>query len=137
VQNITQTYDVDQDRCIDQVTQKPLTTTTTELFEINQDLPLPTIDNTSLNYLTSSTLTEIYNDLLSKLTSILASQPACPGDTNLDGLVNAEDLSIWQRLIKWAASSVADFNFDGLTDSTDQGIINSHQGKCPAATATY
>jgi hypothetical protein len=67
----------------------------------------------------------------------LASQPACPGDVNIDGQVNAEDLNIWQRLAGWALSSVADFNFDGLTNSADQQTIQSRQGKCPASTSVY
>jgi len=82
-------------------------------------------------------LTAIYNDLLSKLNSILASQPPCPGDTNIDGLVNAEDLSIWQKLLVWAASSWADFNYDGLTNAADGQIIRANIGTCPKATAFY
>ena len=137
VQNITQYYDETNNRCIDPATQKQLTTTVTELFEINQATPSPTLDNTALNYSGSSTLTAIYNDLYSKLTSILASQPACPGDANIDGVVNSQDLSIWQRLLSWALSSIADFNWDGLTNNVDGQIIQSNTGTCPKASSTY
>lgn len=137
VQNTAQNYDATIDSCTDPVTKKPLTITTTELFEVNQEVPLPKIDNTALDYSSSPTLTAIYNDLLSKLNSILASQPPCPGDTNIDGIVNAEDLSIWQKLLVWAASSWADFNYDGLTNAADGQIIRSNTGACAKATAVY
>jgi hypothetical protein len=51
--------------------------------------------------------------------------------------VNAEDLNVWQQLSGWALSSVADFNFDGLTNSADQQTIQSKQGQCPASTSVY
>jgi hypothetical protein len=137
VQNTMQNYDSTTNSCTDPVTNKPLTITTTELFEVNQEVPLPKIDNTALDYTTSSTLTAIYNELLSALNSILASQPPCPGDTNIDGLVNAEDLSIWQKLLIWAASSWADFNHDGLTNAADGQIIRANFGTCAKATAVY
>ena len=85
----------------------------------------------------SSTVLANYNSLLASLNTILASQPACPGDTNMDGLVNAEDLSIWQKLLIWAASSIADLNYDGLTNNADAEIIRSNQGACAKATAIY
>jgi hypothetical protein len=74
---------------------------------------------------------------MSQLNSILASQPACPGDANIDGQVNSQDLSIWQRLLSWALSSVADFNLDGLTNSADGQITRANTGTCPTATSVY
>jgi hypothetical protein len=137
VQNIAQQFDSKTNSCND-ANGKPLTTTTTELFEINQDPGSNVkIDNTALDYVGNATLTQIYNDLLSQLNSILASQPACSGDANIDGQVNGEDLSIWQKFLNWALSSVADFNFDGLTNDKDAQIIRSNQGVCPKATSTY
>jgi len=117
------------------------TVVTNEFYQINQAAPLPKLDNPAsanrLNPASSSTLTAIYNNLMAQLNSILASQPACPGDANIDGVVNAQDLSIWQRLLSWALSSVADFNRDGLTNDADGQIIRSNTGSCPKATSTY
>jgi hypothetical protein len=35
------------------------------------------------------------------------------------------------------SSSVADFNWDGLTNSVDGQTIRNKQGACPKATAVY
>lgn len=117
------------------------TVVTNEFYQINQAAPLPKLDNpgsaNQLNPASSSTLTAIYNSLMAQLNSILASQPACPGDANIDGVVNAQDLSIWQRLLSWALSSVADFNRDGLTNDADGQIIRSNTGSCLKASSTY
>lgn len=133
VQNTTQQYNSSSDSCS--------TVVTNEFYQIDQAAPLPKLDNpgssNQLNPASSSSLTEIYNSLMSQLNSILASQPACPGDANIDGVVNAEDLSIWQKLLSWALSSVADFNLDGLTNNLDGQIIRSNNGACPKATAVY
>ena len=137
VQNIAQRFDQTTNSCTDG-NGKQLTTITNELFEINQ---VPgsdvRIDNDALDYANNSTLTKIYNELLAQLNSMLASQPACPGDANIDGRVNGEDEGIWQKFLNWALSSVADFNFDGLTNNLDAEIIRKNQGVCPKATSTY
>ena len=133
VQNTTQQYNSSTNSCSNVVTN--------EFYQINQAAPLPKLDNpgsaNQLNPASSSTLTAIYNSLMAQLNSILASQPACPGDANIDGVVNAEDLSIWQRLLSWAKSSVADFNWDGLTNNADAQIIRSNTGSCTKATSTF
>jgi hypothetical protein len=134
VQNTTQQYNPPPlDNCSNVVTN--------EFYQIDQAVPLPKLDNpgsaNQLNPASSSTLTAIYNSLMAQLNSILASQPACPGDANIDGVVNAQDLSIWQRLLNWALSSIADFNFDGLTNNSDGQIIQTNTGSCPKATSTY
>jgi len=73
-----------------------------------------------------------------QLNSILASQPACPGDGNIDGTVNSQDAAEWQRIVSnWSGSSVFDFNFDGVTDTLDQQAIITHQGPCAPTTSTY
>jgi hypothetical protein len=133
VQNTTQQYNSSSDSCS--------TVVTNEFYQIDQAAPLPKLDNpgsaNQLNPASSSSLTAIYNSLMSQLNSILSSQPACPGDANIDGVVNAEDLSIWQKLLSWALSSVADFNLDGLTNSADGQIVGGNNGTCPKATAVY
>ena len=116
--------------------------TSDEFYQIDQAAPTPKIDTADLDLMPtksswSNTVLSNYNSLLISLNNILASQPACPGDANLDGLVNAEDLSIWQKLLIWAASSVADFNYDGLTNAADAQIISNNQGTCAPATAVY
>ena len=130
VQNQTQTYTP--------ATDSHSVVITNELYAINENAGSPALDTPgSANQLDPNTSSAIYNNLLAQLNRVLASQPACPGDANIDGRVNAEDLNIWQRLAGWALSSVADFNFDGLTNSTDQQTIQSHQGQCPASTSVY
>lgn len=137
VRNVTQYFDEATNSCTDAMGQK-LTTTTTELFEINQEPGNNVkLDDDALDYANDPTLQPIYTDLVATLDNILASQPACPGDANIDGKVNGEDLSIWETLRSWALSSVADFNFDGLTNDADAQIIGSNQGACPPATTTY
>jgi hypothetical protein len=71
-----------------------------------------------------------------QLAQILASQPACPGDVNLDGVVNNADIAQWQFFQQLSGySSWADINLDGLTDSADLAIILQNQGACPAPPA--
>lgn len=147
VQNTTQYFDSTNNTCVDS-SGKQLVSVTNEFYQINQAAPLPKLDNPgSANHLdpnSSSTLLSIYNSLMSQLNSILASQPACPGDANIDGQVNDQDLSVWQKFLNWAgtavgvlSSSVADFNWDGLTNSVDGQTIRNKQGACPKATAVY
>jgi hypothetical protein len=78
-----------------------------------------------------------YNRLLASLNSILSSQPPCPGDANMDGIVDGYDVSIWEKFLSWLYSSVADFNFDGLTNNTDLQTIGTNQGVCPKSTSVY
>jgi hypothetical protein len=135
VRNTVQTYDTVND------TGGPVTSE--EFYQVDQSTPTPKLDTESLNLMPtklswSQELTNNYNSLVAKMNAVLASQPACPGDGNIDGVVDAADnRSYLDIVIDWVLSSVYDFNFDGKTDSTDQGIINSNQGNCPAATATY
>ena len=134
VRNQTQTYFPSTD------TGGPVTTD--EFYQVNQAVPLPAIDTASLNLMPtksswSNAMLQNYNSLLASLNGILASQPPCNGDANIDGQVNSDDLSVWQQFVSWALSSIADFNFDGLTNNTDAQIIRSNQGTCAKATAVY
>jgi hypothetical protein len=147
VQNTTQYFDVANNTCVDS-SGNQLVTVTNEFYQIDQAAPIPKLDDpgsaNQLNPNSSSTLLSIYNSLMSQLNSILASQPACPGDANIDGQVNSEDLSVWQKFLNWAgtavgvlSSSVADFNWDGLTNNIDAQTIRNNQGGCPTATSVY
>ena len=116
--------------------------TTAEFYEINQALNNPKLDKSGDNLIPTSgswsdTVRSNYNALLASLNGILSSQPACPGDANIDGVVDGYDNSVWQRFVSWLYSSVADFNFDGLTDQTDLQVIESSQGTCPVSTSVY
>ena len=67
------------------------------------------------------------------LSSLLASQPICPGDINLDGVVNYLDIGEWGSLMAITTrSSWADINQDGVTDDADLAIILQNQGICPS-----
>lgn len=134
VRNQTQTYFP--------ATDTGAAVTTDEFYQIDQAVPTPKIDKADLNLMPSmstwsSVVRENYNSLLVSLNNILASQPACNGDANIDGVVDSQDLSIWQRLLSWALSSIADFNLDGLTNDADAQIIRNNQGTCAKATAVF
>ena len=59
----------------------------------------------------------------------LASQPACPGDGNGDGLVDAKDLRQYTLLVRtWSGSSVFDFNHDAITNGSDRSTILANMG---------
>jgi hypothetical protein len=110
----------------------PGTHTSTEFYMINEKQVLPMLDQNDLldgkglNGVSSLNLIERFhfNNLLFGMFEILNSEPSCPGDGNLDKLVNLEDLVNWEKFaINGGGSSVYDFNFDGLTDDLDKSII--------------
>ncbi|MGH7987303.1 MAG: sulfatase-like hydrolase/transferase [Candidatus Binataceae bacterium] len=113
-------------------------TTSTEFYEINEDVPVPKLDTADSDLLASGTpLTseqqKNYDVLTSQLNALFASQPACPGDINLDGVVNNLDVQQWAMFaqLSMGKSSWADLNQDGLTDNADLTIIQQHMGACP------
>lgn len=134
VRNYTQYYDSITDT-VDQLIK------TEELYEINEDQPVPLLDTPDRNLLLNPNpgTQAIYDDLLVKLETVLASEPDCPGDGNKDGVVDGEDLKNWTRIVHdWGKSSVYDFNLDGLTDNLDEAIIQNNLGKvCEKSYAIY
>lgn len=109
-----------------------------EFYQVDQRPVAPTLDRPEMNLLASPDLpprgltpeqVANFQSLYEQLQEVLGSEPACPGDGNLDKVVNKQDRKNWRRLSKrWGASSVYDLNFDGLTDALDQDIIEAHMG---------
>lgn len=103
-----------------------------ELYEINQDEGEPLLD-TGPDLLSkpgplSADAQAAHDELTTKLDSILASNPDCPGDGNMDGFVNGQDYNNWARIAReWTLSSVYDFvtpTFrDGDTNHLDEDVI--------------
>ncbi len=126
VRNSTQLNDAAFTRC------EP--TTTNEFYEIDQAVPTPRLDRAGLDLLQLPTLTPRqqanYAALSTQLDRILASQPACPGDGNLDGIVDRRDVADWQTYAAFTQgrSSWYDLNIDGRTDADDLAIIQAHMG---------
>ena len=88
------------------------------------------LDNSPFNLLTKSSLSKPESVNLTKLMAvmngILASEPACPGDGNLDKKVNDQDI---QGVIDfWNLPSVFDFNNDGVTDLKDLQTVEANFG---------
>ena len=131
VSNDFQGYDAVANACVP--------TTTTEFYEIDERTPLPKLDEPNSNLLNRQGLTPVqrqnFDSLTSELQTLLGSQPPpCPGDGNLDGIVNDADLMNWQLFSddNRGDSSWYDFNFDGKTDVSDLSIIQQNLGKtCP------
>jgi hypothetical protein len=72
-----------------------------------------------------------FTSLSLQMSQVLGSEPACQGDGNEDKVVNGQDKEFWRKFAELAmgGSSWYDFNLDGLTNSTDLGIIESNFGK--------
>jgi hypothetical protein len=131
VVNSYQGYDATSNSCA--------TTSTKEFYQINENVPLPKLDTANADLLdTANPLNrqqkKNYDALTAQLATLLASGPACPGDINLDGLVNYLDVADWELYggLSAGLSSWADINLDGLTDSTDLAIILQNFGSCPS-----
>lgn len=110
---------------------------TEEFYRIDQDVPVPRLDRAGENLLErvhglDAEEQSNYDDLKYRLDVILASQVACPGDGNDDGVVDQADVDEHARISRdWGLSSSYDFNRDGLTDAQDLEIINDNLGTCP------
>jgi hypothetical protein len=115
-----------------------------EFYTIDDAAPLPKLDREQDNLLTATTLPpqgltpdqqQHFNLLLAELLALLRSEPACPGDGNLDKRVNLEDIQNWQTFADICAqnanqcSSVYDLNLDAVTDTADRVIIEANFGR--------
>ncbi len=108
---------------------------TDELFRIDEATPIPRLDNAPGNLLERSALSreeqENYASLQDALRDIDAGNINCPGDGNLDGVVDEQDLADWEAFstLNEGRSSWYDFNHDGRTDATDRATITSRLGQ--------
>jgi len=115
-----------------------------EFYTINEEAPDPKLDREKDNLLTAPTLPPQglspdqrahFDALLAELLALLRTEPACPGDGNLDKRVNEEDLRDWQTFTETCknnanqCSSVYDLNLDAVTDSADRLIIEANFGR--------
>src|SRR5690606_17967536 len=107
-----------------------------ELFEIDQAVPTPLLDTPTRNLLPARDpeIQLVYERLKGRMDDILASEPECRGDGNLDGVVDGRDLEEWSRIAHaWGLSSVYDFKiagyFDGLTNTADAAVIQDNLGR--------
>jgi hypothetical protein len=69
--------------------------------------------------------------LQTEMRHLLDSRVVCPGDGNLDLLVNDDDIANWKQYstLNGGRSSWYDFNHDGLTNEADLAIIEQNIGK--------
>ena len=110
-----------------------------EFYELDESRVAPKLDDfAARDLLTKPSLSAVeqerYNALSAEMTAIVASEPECRGDGNLDRLVDSKDLDDWRFYSQLNAgrSSWYDFNLDGLTNATDRGIIEAQLGvRCP------
>ena len=127
--NDYQSYDASSNSCV--------ATSTKEFYQINENVPSPKLDTAKADLLANgaklnSAQQRNYNSLNAQFTTLLASQPACPGDVNLDGIVDYLDVAAWEMFQALStASSWADVDLDGMTNDVDLSIILQNQGACP------
>lgn len=103
-----------------------------ELFEIDEPIDTPWIDRAG-DELPLDALNDAQQAAFTELTEQLAALRAtvidCPGDGNLDGVVDETDLQEWERYANLTGlSSVYDLNLDGRTDELDEAIILENLG---------
>ena len=119
----------------DVATDGPTMVETEELYRIDQAAPLPKLDRAETDLLKhplGPEAQERHQALRAELEAVLASQVACPGDGNGDGVVDAADLEEHAAIAsRWGGSSVYDFDHDGLTDEADRAVIEANMGACP------
>jgi arylsulfatase A-like enzyme len=122
------------------------TTSELQFYRINEAPLIPLIDFPRLNLIKdpanpTSTMTNAeataFLDLKRELFDILNSESQCPGDGNVDGVVNGLDVKNW-ALFHRSGSSWYDFDlpitngYDGLTNKYDRDYILENLGRtCP------
>ncbi|MCC5872748.1 MAG: sulfatase-like hydrolase/transferase [Gammaproteobacteria bacterium] len=104
-----------------------------EFYDIDEPIDTPWLDREGdelpLDALDAAQQSA-FDDLTERLAALRASVIDCPGDGNLDGVVDARDLEEWERYAtKGGGSSVYDLNLDGFTDALDEAIILANLGR--------
>ncbi|AEC19687.1 putative lipoprotein [Pusillimonas sp. T7-7] len=108
---------------------------TDEFYHVNQATPIPKLDNKPGNLLAHAVMTpehqQNYESLKTELQKLTDSRIQCPGDGNLDLIVDAADVQNWKRFSteNGGNSSWYDFNHDGLTNEADLAVINQNMGR--------
>lgn len=106
-----------------------------EFYRVDQAAPLPKLDNALSNLLALPHMPPEAQQNLAALQTemrhLLDSRADCPGDGNLDLLVNDGDIAGWKQYstLNGGQSSWYDFNHDGLTNEADLAIIEQNMGK--------
>lgn len=107
-------------------------TTDLEFYEIDEAAPLPRLDYAGTELpldALSAPEQSSYDALTAQLEAIRASVPDCPGDGNLDYVVDEQDITDWSFYATSSGlSTVYDLNLDGLTDDADEAIIAANLG---------
>jgi hypothetical protein len=107
-----------------------------EFYAIDDAAPTPALDRVDANLLPSpflpaqgldSTQLDAFNALSKKLDRMLASQPECTGDGNMDRRVDQTDLDDWSTFAG-LGSSVYDLNLGGQTDDADTMVVRGNFG---------
>jgi len=89
------------------------------------------VDRITADLITTWTQLAAFNTLNRKLEKMLASEPECTGDGNMDKRVNQLDLQDWASF-QGVGSSRYDLNLDAQTNNLDQSIIQDNLGlRCP------
>ena len=114
--------------------------TTEEFYQLTAgtDDPTANLDNLAVNDLLAANgvaglspeALDNYEQLQAQLQVVLSGEADCPGDGNLDRIVDDNDLDNWAF---WASSndgqsSWYDFNLDGVTDEADRQVIEANLG---------
>ena len=128
-------------RDYDQTTDACATKTSTEFYAINEDVNDPEmgmelkLDRADEDLLADGNILTpqekvAFKKLTKELDKLLDSVVPCPGDGNLDGIVDMEDIN---QLDNWELSSWYDFNLDVLTNDDDLLFITDGKfpRKCP------
>jgi len=110
---------------------------TDEFYRIDEAAPRPKLDNAPSNLLALPQIAmppeaqQNYAALHTELRNLLDSRVACPGDGNLDLVVDDTDVDDWKHYstLNGGRSSWYDFNLDGLTNETDLATIQQNMGK--------
>lgn len=113
--------------------QPCVNTTVTEFYAIDEAVPEPQLDRAGselpLDALTPEQQAR-YDALTAELAALRASVAACPGDGNIDYVVDDKDLVDWARYAhNTSGSSVYDLDLDGHTNLADEAIIRANLGR--------